>query len=150
MAQTLDPLQKEIDVTKKTLGGIIVFCSDPRPENANLWKHSKLLLIPQEQRLTPIGLLGAPVALARPADFPVKFAAVMEDITFALEEFADGRFIVVGHDCGIYKRLEPKKFSIGDKMEDIARAAHFLRKRFPGMPVTAYFKKAGPGFETIS
>jgi hypothetical protein len=137
-------------MTKKTIGGIVIFCSDPRTENANLWKYIKESLIPPDQRLAPVGLFGAPVALARPADFPIKFAAVMDDIGFALEEFAEGSFIVVGHDCGIYKRLEPRKFSLKDKMDDIAKAANFLRERFPGMPVSAYFKKTGAGFEHIS
>lgn len=136
-------------MTKKTIGGIVVYCSDPRTENANLWKHIKQYLIPQNQRLTPIGCLGAAVALARPADFPVKFAAIMEDIEFALHEFADGKFIVVGHDCGIYGRLTPRLFNIQDKKNDVAIAAQFLRERFPDMPVTAFFKKSASGFEQI-
>ena len=135
---------------KKAIGGIVVYCSDPRTENANLWKDIKQHLIPQEQRLTPIGCLGAAVALARPADFPVKFAAIMEDIHFALEEFSEGSFIVVGHDCGIYKRLAPRIFSLHEKMNDIAIAAGFLRSRFPDMPVAAWFKQAGGPFEPIS
>jgi hypothetical protein len=139
----------------KTIGGIVVYCSDPRLENANLWKHIKRLLIPADQRFTPVGSLGAPVALARPADFPVKFAGIMEDIDFALEEFSEGRFIVVGHDCGIYKRLShrtasPRTFTIQEKMDDVAKAADFLRGRFPGMPVEAHFMKSGPDFEKIS
>ena len=137
-------------LSKKTIGGIVIYCSDPRTENANLWKHIKDLLIPQEQRLTPVGMLGAPVAIARPANFPVKFAAVMDDIEFALQEFAEGRFILVGHDCGIYKRITHRAFSIQDKMDDVAKATNFLKKRFPGMPISAYFKKPDPGFEQIS
>ena len=134
---------------EKKIHGICVYCSDPRPENANLWKHIKQLLIPENQRFTAIGSLGAPVALARPADFPIKFASIMEDIDFALAEFAECCFIVVGHDCGIYKRLAPRKFTLEQKKEDVAAAAEFLKQRFPGMPVSAYFKKDGVGFEKI-
>ena len=134
----------------KIIHGICIYCSDPRLENANLWKHIKNHLIPENQRFTAIGSLGAAVALARPADFPIKFASIMEDVDFALEEFSESRFIVVGHDCGIYKRLAPRKFSLQDKIADIVNAAEFLRIRFPGMPVSAYFKKEGPGFDTIS
>lgn len=132
---------------EKMIHGICIYCSDPRPENANLWKHIKGYLIPENQRFTAIGSLGAPVALARPADFPIKFASIMEDIDFALAEFAQNRFIVVGHDCGIYKRLAPREFTLEEKKADIAAAAKFLRERFPGMPVSAFFKKDGPGFE---
>ncbi len=137
-------------MSPKIIHGICVYCSDPRPENANLWKHIKNYLIPENQRFTPVGSLGAPVALARPGDFPVKFASIMEDVDFALEEFSESRFIVVGHDCGIYKRLAPRKFSLQDKIADVAAAAEFLRNRFPGMPVSAFFKREGHGFDQIS
>lgn len=136
-------------MNEKKIHGICIYCSDPRPENANLWKHIKQHLIPEDQRFTAIGSLGAPVALARPADFPVKFAGIMEDVTFALEEFADSRFIIVGHDCGIYKRLAPREFTLADKIADMVVAAKFLKERFPGMPVSAFFKTEAPGFETI-
>lgn len=130
-------------------GGVVVLCTDPRLEKANLWKYIKQSLITEEQRWAPVGLFGAPVALARPHDLPVKFAAVMEDVVFALEEFAEPKFMVVGHDCGIYSRIEAREFTLEEKMADIARAAAFLRKRFPSAPVTAYFKKVGPGFDTV-
>ena len=136
-------------MAEESINGIVVFCTDPRTKNANLWKHIKNHLIPPDQRLAPVGLFGAPVALARPADFPIKFAAVMEDIGFALKKFAKGRFVVVGHDCGIYTELTRSKVTLGDKMNDIAIAADFLRGRFPGMPVSAFFKKSTSGFEEI-
>lgn len=123
----------------KSIGGIVIYCSDPRTENANLWKHIKRLLIPEHQRFAPVGLFGAPVALARPADFPVKFAAIMEDVNFALEKFADGEIIIGGHDCGIYERLTWRKFTLQDKMDDVVKGARLLRKKYPGMPVSAYF-----------
>lgn len=144
-------------MAKKTIGGTIAYCSDPRTENANLWKPIKHLLIPQEERLAPIGMFGAPVALARPADFPIKFAAIIEDIEFALQEFAEGKILIVGHDCGIYKRLAMRPFApiakvtLQEKMDDLAVAARNMRLRFPGVPVEAYFKKtSAPGFERIS
>ncbi len=135
---------------QKTIGGIVVYCSDPRPEKANLWKYIKQVLIPHDQRFTPVGMLGAPVALARPTDFPVKFAAVMEDISFALNNFAEERFIVVTHDCGIYERLAPRQFVIQCKKDDANQAAAFLRERFPGKPVSAYFMHKGPQFDQLS
>lgn len=143
-------------MAKKTICGIVVYCSDPRVENANLWKPIKQLLIPEEERLAPIGMFGAPVALARPADFPIKFAAIIEDMEFALEEFAEGKIVIVGHDCGIYKRLAKRVFapikvvSLQEKMDDLAIGARNMRLRFPGVPVEAHFKKAGPGFEQIA
>ena len=142
-------------MTEKSIGGMIVYCSDPRPEKAGLWKHIKRLLIPADQRFTPVGLLGAPVALARPADFPVKLAAILEDTDFAIEEFSESKFIVVGHDCGIYKRLAKRfpnrQFSLQEKMDDVAKAAEFLRERYPGVPVSAFFfKNTQPGFEQIT
>lgn len=126
----------------KTIAGIVIYCSDPRTDKANLWKDIKALLIPPDERLTPIGMLGAPVALARPADFPVKFAAIMEDIHFALDEFSKPRILIVGHDCGIYRRLRPREFSIDDKKDDLAAAAHFLKDHLRGIPVSSFFKDA--------
>jgi hypothetical protein len=126
----------------RTIAGIVIYCSDPRTDKANLWKDIKALLIPPNERFTPIGMLGAPVALARPADFPVKFAAIMEDIYFALEEFSKPRILIVGHDCGIYRRLSPREFNIADKKDDLAVAAKFLRGRFRGIPVSSFFKDA--------
>ena len=139
----------------KDIGGVIAYCSDPRTEKANLWKHIKHLLIPTEQRFTPVGTLGAAVALARPTDFPIKFAGIMEDIDFAFEEFSEKKIIVVGHDCGIYKRLAKRfpnhQFSLQEKMDDVAKAVKFLRERFPGVPVSAFFlKNAQPEFEEIA
>lgn len=134
----------------KIIHGICIFCGDPRPETANLWKHIKQHLIPRDQIFTPICPLGAAVALARPTEFPIKFASIMEDIEFALREFAQSQFIVVGHDCGIYKRLAPQVFTLEDKVADIIIAADFLRGRFPGTPVSAFFKKVGSGFDEVS
>jgi len=134
----------------KVIHGICVFCGDPRPEKANLWKHIKQCLIPEHQIFTPVSPLGAAVALARPGQFPIKFASIMEDIEFALQEFSESRFILVGHDCGIYKRLAPEEFTLEDKKKDLVRAAHFLKKTFPGVPVSAFFKNEGTtGFETM-
>ncbi len=135
----------------KEIHGICIYCGDPRKATANLWKYIKAELIPEAERYTPIGQLGGAIPLARPADFPIKFAAIMEDIKFALEEFAESKFILVGHDCGIYKRLAPKNFTLEEKKRDIALAAAFLREYYPNVPVSAWFKNVGVAeFEKIS
>jgi hypothetical protein len=92
-SRVAQPKTAASDNGRTTIAGIVIYCSDPRTDKANLWKDIKALLIPPDERLTPIGMLGAPVALARPADFPVKFAAIMEDIHFALEEFQGREFL---------------------------------------------------------
>ncbi len=150
-SRVAQPKTAASDNGRKTIAGIVIYCSDPRTDKANLWKDIKALLIPPDERLTPIGMLGAPVALARPADFPVKFAAIMEDIHFALEEFSRPRILIVGHDCGIYRRLSPREFSIADKKDDLAIAARFLQSHFRGIPVSSFFKDAGScEFEKIA
>jgi hypothetical protein len=141
-SRIIHPKTAPSDTGHKTIAGIVIYCSDPRIDKANLWKDIKALLIPPDERLTPIGMLGAPVALARPTDFPVKFAAIMEDIYFALEEFSKPRILIVGHDCGIYRRLSPREFNITDKKDDLAVATKFLRSRFRGIPVSSFFKDA--------
>jgi hypothetical protein len=57
----------------------------------------------------------------------------------------------VGHDCGIYRRLSPREFSIADKKDDLAIAARFLQSHFRGIPVSSFFKDAGScEFEKIA
>ena len=138
-------------MTTEKIIGVVIYCSDPRTDKANLWKHIKARLIAEDERYAPVGLFGAPVALARPESFPVKFAAVMEDVDFAIQEFsARGRIILAGHDCGIYRRIPGEnEFTIEDKKNDLIKAAGLLRKRFPQIPVSAHFF-LGSRFELVN
>jgi hypothetical protein len=131
---------------------IVIFCSDPRPEKANLWKDIKRLLIPTQERWIPLGILGGPISLANPADLPIDYACILGQIEFAMREFNPKGFVLVGHDCGYYKRILRLGFTVRveTKMNDVAVAANFLRGRFPTMSVSAFFKKPHDGFKTIS
>jgi len=130
-------------MTKDVMHGIVIFCFDPRAE-ANLWKDVKAELIKPEKRLFPVSCLGAPTALARPADFPIKFAYIMEEIqdAFGIFEFAQKKFVVVGHDCGIYKRVPYLVTTpFNSKVADIISAGRLLKTRFPEIPTVAWCKK---------
>ena len=127
---------------------VIIYCSDPRPEKANLWKDIKRLIIPQHQRWVPIGLLGGPISLVHHADLPVDLACLIGQIEFALTQFQPKGFVVIGHDCGYYERILRRKFKLDDKIEDAANAAAFLRERFE-LPAEAHFKKTGSGFDQV-
>jgi hypothetical protein len=135
--------------------GILIYCSDPDPEKANLWKDIKRCLIPEHERWVTIGLLGAPVALAHPAFIPIDFACIMGQIEFAQthKRFRHNAFMNVSHDCAYYERitsLARQNFTIGDKMADVATGVTLLKNRFQGVNVKGFFKKPGhPGFEEI-
>jgi len=125
----------------KKIDGVVFLCFDPR-EEANLWKNVKGELILPSQRFHPVGQLGTAVVLAMPAYFPVKFAAIMEDTRFALEEFARGNFILIGHDCGIYKLLKTQKpTTLIQKVQDTISGAKCLQEHFPNIPISVWFKK---------
>jgi hypothetical protein len=135
--------------------GVVLYCSDPDPEKANLWKDIKRDLIPENERWVPIGLLGAPVALAHPAFLPVDFACIMGQIEFAQthKHFRRKAFMVVSHDCGYYERIMPlarRDFTIGDKMADVATGLVLIKSRFQVAIVKGFFKRPEhPGFEEI-
>lgn len=148
--KSLDSTLKGETMATEKIIGVVVYCSDPRTEKANLWKHIKRELIHEDERHAPVGLFGAPVALARPAVFPIKFAAVMEDIEFAIHEFsARGKIILAGHDCGIYGRIPDEEVDIETKKNDLIHAANLLRKRHIQIPVSAHFF-LGSHFEQVS
>lgn len=144
----------------KNIDGIVILCWDPRKENANVWKHTKRLLIPPEKRFTPIGSLGAPVAVAWPEYFPVKFASAMDDVDFALDNFTEEDFILVGHKCGIYSELlkkmvkrghAPRQFTLQDMMDDIGKGVKRLKEMFPRASVRGHFLvDNSPRFEEIT
>lgn len=138
---------------KQTESGIVIFCSDPRPENANLWKDIKRFLIPENERWVPIGFLGAPVSLAHPAYLPTDFACLMGQLEFARRKFRTEKTKIISHDCGYYERiieLVLREFTIADKMVDVSTGIALLKDRFPGDEITGHFKKPGhPGFEDI-
>lgn len=133
----------------EVIDGIVIYCSDPRTEKANLWKDIKHYLIPHNQRWAPIALLGGPISLAHPTWLPIDFAFLIGQIEFALSQFKTAqKFIAVGHDCGYYGRMPHRKFTLDDKKQDIHTIAEFLQERFK-MAVRGHFKKPDRGFETI-
>ena len=138
--------------------GILLFCSDPDPEKANLWKDIKRCLIPENERWVAIGILGAPVILANPIFLPIDFACIVGQIEFAQahKRFRNGRkntFMIVSHDCGYYARITAitsQTFTIDNKMADVPKGADILKERFQGAVVKGYFKIPGqPGFQEI-
>jgi hypothetical protein len=131
------------------VAGIGIFCSDPR---ANLWKAIKRELISPSKTIIPLGFLGGPICLANRGDLQKELNFLLSQIHFALGVFPGVKdFLVVGHDCGFYKLIPWKEFSLADKKKDLARAANFLRKRFPQLTTTAHFKDTqGDGFEKIA
>jgi|GEM_PF-7105195 len=135
--------------------GIFFLCADPRNEKANTWKYAKRLLVPEGKLVAPIGLFGTVPALARPLYFSMKVAAIMEDTLFALDNFAQPNFRVIGHDCGIYKmlgrfpRFKGCDFSLQEKMDDTVIAAKNIEEMFPGRPVSAHFLREDKTFEQL-
>jgi hypothetical protein len=129
--------------------GIVVFCSDPRPE-ARLREKIKQELISQEDMFAPISILGGPIALAHQNILRTDFNFLMAQFYFALGTFPGiSRIIIVGHDCGFYTQIPGGPFTIGQKREDIIKAATFLRKSFPRLTITAFFAQEENNFETL-
>jgi hypothetical protein len=136
---------------KTFIPGICIYCSDPRPE-ANLWKAIKQYLIPQGERLVPIGVLGGPICLANRDDLPKEFNFLMAQIHFVLTTFPDAKkIIVIGHDCGYYKQITRKEFTLEEKKTDLIKAANFIREQFPTLKIEAFFQDPGQvGFKLLS
>lgn len=133
--------------------GIGIFCSDPR---AGLWGAIEKKLLLPGQIIVPIGVLGGPVPLANKEWLPVEFNFLVEQINFALATFPFVQeFIVVGHDCGYYKKVR-RGWTFNAKKFDTRTAAAFLTERYTGMRARAYFAEGAPGnvvfekiFETV-
>jgi hypothetical protein len=130
--------------------GICVYCTDPRD---HLWKRTKAQIIPPDEWYVPIGVLGGPICLAYPKDLPIEFNFLLAQIHFALGTFptAQGRILIIGHDCGYYSKLQsgsPRRhFSLADKRRDLIIAANMLHRHFSRTRVMGYFKEPRtPGF----
>lgn len=143
-AQT-EHLKQRVNMSNQT---IIIYCSDPRSEKANLWKTIKSCLIPPNDWWVPIALLGGPISLANPTKLPLDFAFLMGQIEFAMSQFPIKKFVVIGHDCGYYERISHRKTTIKRKRNDVARAAKLLKRRFK-MPVEGFFRNDNGGFDKV-
>lgn len=126
-----------IEVPSKNITGIGILCSDPREP---IWKETKTHLILPGQYFIAIGILGGPISLANPSEIPVQFAALMEQISFAIKTFDQGQdfeFLSIGHDCGFYANMR-RTVTLHEKKEDIHVSCEFLQKRF-GKRARGYF-----------
>jgi hypothetical protein len=124
--------------SEENVTGICIYCSDPR---VPLWKNIKKHLILPGQHFIAIGILGGPISLANPGEIPVQFAALLEQIHFALKSFSrdkkDFEFLSVGHDCGFYANMR-RQVSLEDKKFDVQNGCEYLEDRFK-KPARGYF-----------
>ena len=140
-----------IEIPVEKIVGGCVFCSDP---TKHLWKGIKTHLIAPDRRLAPLGLLGAPVALAYPEFLPIEYAViVIRQIPFAMKKFPNLKeIIIVGHKCGYYANIPGHESATVTKMkDDLSIAAVRLRLLFPALDISAYYAKddGNDGFDPV-
>lgn len=130
------------------IDGIVIFCSDPRE---GLWKLIKQQIIKPEEMFVKIGVLGGSISLANQETLVTEANFLLAQIHFAIATFSNvKRIIVVGHDCGYYKKILGT-ITVADKERDLMKITEFLRARFPNLVISTFLRNFDkPGFKTIA